>query len=132
MLLLLKKLILVLIPTALLIYVIFNIESPTSWQQASNSQILIFFLPLLFSLTFFINLFLSYLPHSFIFALGLMFLLVLWSISLFNWVTVPLTLAFTLIAFRLFPKLYYRRNFGFFKKLKLTKKQNIPKITHKL
>lgn len=102
--------------------VVYFIEPPNSWPEASIFQILVVFIPLLFTLTFLINLFLKFLPHSFILALGGVILIALYSINLFNLFSVPLTFALTIIAFRIFPKIYLPR-------FRLTRSTKIPKLT---
>lgn len=111
---------------SLLFSVIYFVPPPSSWIEASIFQILIFFIPLLLTLTFFINLFLKYFPNAFIFSLGLVILITLYSINSLNLFSTPLTLALTLIVIKIFPKLKYRSP-RFLKSL--TKPPNIPKIT---
>ena len=117
-----KKLLLVLFFLLIVILVIFYLEPPKSWAEASLFQILAFFLPLLLFLTFFINLFLSYLPKSFIIALGLMMILVFQSIRQLNWISLSTIFVITFAAVKLFPKVKYR---GF----RFNKETKIPKLS---
>lgn len=120
-----KNLLGVLLSTGILYLVLNYIEPPKSWQEASVFQILIFFLPLLSFFTFLINLFLKYIPRSFIGGLGLMFLVVLQSVDQINLISVPLVLALTIICAKLFPKLRFRK----IKPYRLTRNDKIPRIS---
>lgn len=90
-------------------YIIFFTPYPQSWQVATTQQILSFFLPLLAFFTFLFNLFIRYLPKSFILALAIMFLIVLYSINQFNFLTVPLVIIFCVFLLEKFPKIFYPR-----------------------
>lgn len=118
----LKRLSAFFISISCLASVIYFVEPPSSWPQASLFQILAFFIPLLFTLTFLLNLFLRYLPYAFISSLGCVVLIALYSTNLFNLFSVPLTLALTLIAIRIFPKIYLPR-------FRLTRNTKIPKLS---
>ncbi len=118
----LKKLFLSLFFLGIIILVVLYVEPPTSWANASVFQILVFFLPLVLFLTFFINLFLSYLPKSFIIALGLMMALVFQSIRQLNWISLSTIIIITFIFFKLFPKVKYRS-------FRLTKETKIPTLS---
>jgi len=72
--------------------IVYYITPPASWTDASVFQILIFFIPLLASLTLLLNIFLSVYSKSFSIALGLMVLLVLKSVDELNPVTAFLTI----------------------------------------
>lgn len=119
-----RRILLFLLSLSILVCVMYFIQPPKSWLEASLFQILAFFIPLLFTLTFLLNLFLRYLPYSFISSLGGVVLIALYSTNLFNLFSVPLTLALTLIAIRIFPKIYLPR-------FRLTKSTKIPKLTPK-
>lgn len=75
--------------------VLILITPPLSWDQASVFQILIFFLPLLFLFTFFINIFLNFFPRSFIISLGVIVILVLQAINILNILTFILVTSIT-------------------------------------
>lgn len=129
-----KKLVPFLVFLGILASVIYYITPPPSWAEASTFQILIFFIPLLLTLTFFINIFLGFLPRSFIVGLGLMMLVVLWAINTFNYLSLGIVIFLTAICLKLFPKFNYPRKLrmGIFRKkahLGLTKEENIPKLT---
>lgn len=112
-----QRLVLFLVSFAVFGYVIYFTEPPKAWSEASTFQILSFFIPLLCSLTFLINIFLDFLPKSFILSLGIMMLLVLKTANSLNIITGIVTTALT-IGF-----------FIFFKKEKsLTIVREIPKL----
>lgn len=119
-----KKLLPTFLSVAVLGYVIYFVTPPKNWAEASISQILIFFLPLLSFFTFFTNLFLNNLARSFSLGLGLMVLIVLYSINQFNPVTAGITLilAILLLVFFKFPKVRTQRN-------GLTSNIKIPKLS---
>lgn len=114
----LKRLSLLLISTLILLYVTYFTEPPKSWEQSTTFQILVFFIPLLLSFTFLINLFLNYLPKSFALGLGLMILVVLKTTDIFNIFTAFATILLTIILFK------------FVKRPSLTKNIKIRKLTH--
>jgi hypothetical protein len=120
----LKKFSLSLIPLAFFLAVIYFTPPPISWEQASNAQILFFFLPLLLFLMLFINIFFSYLPHSFIGSLGLIMLLAFQGSHLLTPISAVIIIVVTLIFMRLFPKLRYPRF-----KWHLTTSSKIPNIS---
>lgn len=99
-----KRTLYFLLSLALFYYVLNYVQAPSSWPQASNFQILSFFIPLLISYTFFINIFLNNLLRSFALGLGLFALTVLKALNLFNLITAPLALALALMLFIRLPK----------------------------
>lgn len=118
-----KKVLPVLIFAAILLGVIYLIEPPRSWGQASTFQILILFIPLLFFFTFFINLFLDYLPRSFALGLGLLMVAALKALDKFNILTLSLVALATALLVWFIPKSRLPRlNRG------LTKHPKIPKL----
>lgn len=122
-----KRLIPLFLSLTTLSLVIYYVEPPRdyTWINASNTQILIFFIPLLLTFTFAANLYLKYLPYSFIIGLGLMLLAAFQSLQAINITSVVLIVALTAICLKLFPKMRYR----FPKRLKgLTSNQKIPKL----
>ncbi|MBI3485603.1 hypothetical protein HY025_01515 [Candidatus Daviesbacteria bacterium] len=98
----LKRLLPVLISLAVLLYVIYFTEPPSSWVEASTFQILSFFIPLLCFLTFLANIFIGYLPKSFILGLGGMLLIVLKSINALNIFLTAAVVLLTLVSFRFY------------------------------
>jgi hypothetical protein len=127
----LKKLLLFLFCFSVFALVVILVEPPLSWEQASYIQILAFFIPLLLTLTFLINLFLSYMPHSFIISLGIMMLLVFYSIKAFNFVTAPSVLVITISLIKFFPKLRYSKfsKTPYIPNLGLSNKENKSKLS---
>ena len=99
----------------------FYTTPPSSWATASYFQILSVFIPLLFLITFFSNIFINYLPQSFIISLGFIFILFLWSLKIYFFFTAPLALAITIYFAVSFPKIKFKK--------KLTQPQKIPKLT---
>ena len=97
--------------------VIFFIQPPKSWPDASTFQILIFFIPLLMFFTFTINFFIKYPPKSFALALGVMVIFVLKALGQINLATVFITLAITFLLASSF-------------KRSLTRVPKIPKLKH--
>ncbi len=108
----------ILISAGLLFFIIYYTEPPQSWNQASTLQILGLLLPLLVLATFIANLFINYLPRSFIIGLGIMILFVLKSLDILNFLTTPAIILTTIVSFY------------FFKKPKFTRVTKIPKLKH--
>ncbi len=77
---------------------------PLSWEQASSWQILLIFVPLLILFTLLAELFLNYLPRSFIVGLGLMVIMVLQALNVLNPLLVIEILLVSILAARLFPR----------------------------
>lgn len=102
--LLLKRFFLFFISLGILFYVIYFTTPPKSWADASIIQILEFFLPLLFSITFLVDLFFDFLPRSFSIGLGGMVLVTLESVGQFNILTVAICLAATILLATSFKK----------------------------
>lgn len=100
----LKRLIPVLFYASLWGLVVYYVEPPKSWPEATPWQILAFFLPLTLGLAFIINLFLNYFPHSFIASLGLQMLLVLYAINQLTPISGGIVIVFTILFIKLFPK----------------------------
>lgn len=100
----LRKISLIIISLAILAWVLYFVEPPKSWPQASYFQILAFFLPLVAFFTFVANLFLNYLPRSFVVGLGLMMVVVLKAIDQLNAVTVSGILIVVAILVTVFKK----------------------------
>lgn len=84
--------------------VVYFIEPPRSWPEATSGQILVFFIPLTLALTFIIELFFNYFPHSFIAALGLLMLLVMFAINQLTVVSGGITLLITTLLIKIFPR----------------------------
>lgn len=100
----LKKVLLFLLCLSSLALVVNFNEPPSSWSEASIFQILMLFIPLLFSLTFFMFIFLNSLTKSFAASLGLLVLIVLYSSDHLTFITAPTVLALTAVAVCLTPK----------------------------
>ena len=100
------------------------VEPPKSWQEANNFQILGVFIPLLLIFMFSVDIFVKYLPRSFIVGLGIMFLFVLQAIGQLTPLIAVGVLAAAILAARLYPKLPSPR---FLRRLTLRTK--IPKIS---
>ena len=120
----LPKLIIILICIIILIVIAIFVEPPRSWQEASDFQLLGVFVPLLLIFMFSVDIFVKYLPRSFIVGLGLMFLFVLQAIGQLTPLIVVGVLAAAILAARLYPKLPPPR---FLRRLTLRTK--IPKLT---
>ncbi len=99
---LLKKTLLILIPLLILFYVVYFTKPPDSWEKASTLQILILFIPLLLSFSFFANLFINYLPRSFIVGLGGIVILGLQAAGSLSFLTGALVIILTFLIARLF------------------------------
>ena len=99
-----KKQILILIPLSVFIFVVFKIEPPKDWITASYFQIFIFFTPLLLIVTFFADLFINYLPKSFLFGLAFVVLAVLQALGLLNIITGAILVIITYLTSKFFPK----------------------------
>ncbi len=95
----LKRIFFMLLSLVLIVLIVYFIEPPLSWENASIFQILVFFVPLLLFFTTLINLFLNYTPGSFALGLGFMFIIVLWAVNLFNFATFLITFLITLFLF---------------------------------
>lgn len=80
------------------------IEPPKSWPEATPWQILAFFVPLTLALAFIINLALNYFPHSFMAALGILMLLVLYAINQLTVISGGIVLLVTTLFIKLFPR----------------------------
>lgn len=122
----LKKVLPVILPLLFLFAVVNFVTPPESWENASLFQIFVFFIPLLVFYTFFINLFLKYLPHSFLIALGALLLTVFWAVNQLNIITLGITLLALFLMLKIFPKLRLPR-FKFFRGL--TNQEKIPNIS---
>lgn len=99
-----KRLLPILFYLALWGLVVYFIEPPKSWPEATPWQILAFFIPLTLALAFIINLILNYFPHSFIGSLGLLLILVLYAINQLTPVTGGIVIIFTILFIKLFPR----------------------------
>lgn len=116
---LIKRILLFVLSAAILAYVIVFTPNPSSWAEASYSQILMVFLPLLAALTFLANIFLNLLPRSFAIGLGGMALIVLNSVNKLNILTIPLVI----IGAIMLAKIFHRT------RKKPKKDAEIPKLT---
>jgi hypothetical protein len=101
------------------IWVIFYIEPPKSLTEANLLQIAYFFIPLYLAIIFSVNLLLKSLPASGSIALGIVILLTLKALDLFNFLYVTITLIATLLLFSYFKKdLPSLTSFNFVRKLR--------------
>ncbi len=106
-------------------FVLTEIEPPQSWPQASTFQILIFFLPLLATTTFSINLLLHNILRSFVMSLGILFALVLLAIKQLTPLTTAITFFVTGIIFVYTPTIRYFHTRELRKITHLTKNQHL-------
>ncbi len=85
------------------IVVVLNVSPPSSLTTASISQLLLFFIPLFFLLTFTINIYFSFFIRSIIISLGITLLLIFKSLAILNLVSTVLTISaviFLVISFK--------------------------------
>ncbi len=113
----LRRLLLLILFALIFFGVIFFIEPPKSWIEASSFQILILFIPLLGFLTFLINLFLNFLARSFALALGVFIIIATQALNQLNILTVILIASAIGLLLWLIPK------------SRLTKIPKIPKLS---
>ncbi len=123
-----KKILAILISTAFLGYTFYFTEPPTGWQDASVLQILEVFLPILALLTLVADLFLDYLPRSFIIGLGLMLLLAFQAAGKLSFITATILVLLTILLSRTFPKLKVLHRVKI-PKLQLSNPANRSKLT---
>lgn len=74
---LLTRTLLFLITAFTFLYVLNYIQPPNSWPEASANQILIFYIPLLLTITLLINIFINQILKSFVAGLGIIFMITL-------------------------------------------------------
>lgn len=122
---LIPKILSFIISLSLFASVVYLLEPPKSWPEASLLQILGFFIPLLLTLTFFFQFFFNYFPRSFMAGLGGMMLLTLQAANQLNIYSGIGVAATTILAIRLFPKMrlprfrpFHKNNLHHLKKLK--------------
>ena len=99
-----------------LIAVIDFVPYPKSWEAASVFQILSFFITLLLAVTFLFNIFLNYLPRSFIGGLSVVLIAMLQALGFLNQITAVVIILLTQVAIIFFPK------------IRVLKSTNIPKL----
>ena len=104
---LLTRILLAILTSSTFAFVLFYIEPPKSWPDATTFQILIFFLPLLASITCNLNIFLHNILRSFVAALGVIFSLVLLAIKQLSPLTSAITFFITGIIFVYTPEIRY-------------------------
>lgn len=115
------KLLLLAFFSGIFVMVIFYVEAPKSWDEASVLQILGFFVPLLLALMVLLDFFIHYLPHSFILSLGLILGLAFYAVNELNYLTLLLIILITSFSWRVFPKMKLPR-------FRLTQGTKIPKL----
>jgi hypothetical protein len=113
---LLKKVFILIMAGVIFFYIIYFSEAPSSWIEASIFQILSFFISLLILTTFLADIFLDYLPRSFLIGLGVVILFLLQALGKLNFLTAPLVLALVAVS------VYY------FKQPKLTAEEQDPAL----
>jgi hypothetical protein len=113
----LRRVLFVILFLLIFLGVVFFIEPPTTWAEASSFQILILFIPLLLLLTFFVNLFLNFFQRSFALALGVFIIIVTQALDQLNFLTVILIASAIGMLLWLIPK------------SRLTKVPKIPKLS---
>ena len=106
---------------SLFMLVIFYIEPPRTWQEASVFQMLAFFVPILLALTAVIDILMHYFPHSFIISLGVIMFLAFYAVNQLNILTGVLVVLITAFFVRVFPKMKLPR-------FRLTGSAKIPKL----
>lgn len=99
--------------------IIYFVEPPKTWGEASYFKILIFFIPLLLFLTFFINIFLNYLPRSFSIAIGLFLIVSLQAVRQLNYITIGAAILIASLLYWFVPKTRFRKK---------VKNPQIPKL----
>lgn len=100
----LRKILPIIVPLLIIFFVIYYTKPPNTWKEASVFQILILFIPLLFTFTFFANLFLNYLPRSFVIGLGAMVFLGLQASNSLNPIAGILVIVITFLLAKSFKK----------------------------
>jgi hypothetical protein len=100
----LKRLVPILFYLLLWGIVIYFIEPPRSWPEASSFQILAFFIPLTLALTFICDLFFNYFPHSFMASLGLLMMLVMYAINQLTFISAGIVILLTTLLIKIFPR----------------------------
>ncbi len=98
------KIILCTIFWGIFIYVLFFVEYPSSLTQANLSQILIFFIPLYFAVTFTLNLIIKNLMICLVISLGAVLILILKALDSLNFVTGGLAIISVLLLVSYFKK----------------------------
>lgn len=125
------KILIFLLCAGVLSSVIFFIEPPKSWPEASLFQMTAFFIPFLFAVTILLDFFMKYLPHSFILSLGLILLLAFYFVNQLNYLTAILVILIVTFSLRVFPRMKLPR-FRLTGGVKIPKlhmqKQEMPKI----
>jgi hypothetical protein len=100
----LKKVLPILVCLGFITYIIIATPYPNTWQEASWVQILGVFIPLLILLTLTFELFIKYLPKSFILAIGFWLIILFQALNVLTPVLVVALLALSILLARLYPK----------------------------
>ena len=119
----LKRFLYALVFCLILVGVIYFVEPPKSWGEASYLQILIFFIPLLLSFTYFVNIFLNQFLKSFSIGLGFLMLAGIKALNLFTPVNITLVLILAILLFFFIPRTRFTRH-----SKSLTSAPKIPKL----
>ena len=97
---LIKKSLTPLISLVVLAYIIYQIEPPKSWEEATLTHWVLFYLPLLVLLTFISNLFIKYPPKSLVLGLGVTLLVILQGLDSLTIITGPFVIIGTILILR--------------------------------
>lgn len=114
------KIILALIFWGIFVYIIFFVDYPKSLTQASPLQLLLFFIPLYFAITFTLNLVIKNLILCLVISLGISLLLILKALDSLNFVSGGLAIISIVLLVSYFKK--GSRN--------LTSYTSVPKLDH--
>lgn len=110
----------------LFFFLIYFTPAPASWIEASTQTILTFFILLLLVVTTLSDIFLNYLPRSFVIGLGFLMLSVQLTLGSLNYTTSILTILATLLLFFFTPKKLLSRH-----PRDLTSSPKTPRLSHK-
>lgn len=126
---LLRNLLLFAVALSIFSTVLCFIEPPKTWVQASIWQILAFFVPLLASVTLLTNIIVNYLPWSFLIGLGIMLVVVFYTLNQLTIISGTIILTITGLSVKVFPKIRYRVRLTTQEKIsKLRLEENEPKL----
>lgn len=125
---LLTRILVCLISVSIFYYVLNFVEPPKSWIEASVNQILIFYIPLLFSATLLINIFNNHVLRSFVAGLGIIFTITLLGAKQLTPLSAALTFFVTGIIFVYTPSIRFIHYRKFRKIAHLSKNKHQEKI----
>ncbi len=84
--------------------IVYQTEPPKSFETASYFQIIAFFLPLFLFLFFLLNLFIQFIIRSFIISLGIILLLIIKTLDIFNPAVIILIILSVILLAKTFKK----------------------------